>query len=174
MFRPHYRSLRERWCAAVFGLGYEQFIGPCRVAIDDADRDADFVAEIKGREHPFQTVEVLEPGRMRGDEYRQREAGKVRQIPYAPELGSVEGAKLIARQIEAKVVKVYAGAEGLNLLVYANFPAKQLRHADVVSATSPYRNRFASIWLITSYMIGTLHSEKSEIGKIEGWGVIDL
>jgi hypothetical protein len=65
------RPRREKFIAALFGLGYEQHVGPCRLAaLSDAPGSPDvhfFVLSGHGRQHAFQTVEVLDPARRRGD-----------------------------------------------------------------------------------------------------------
>jgi len=70
--RPHHQKTQELWCAGHFALGFEKHIGPCTVLIGDRDEqtDADFVLEWNGESLPFQITEVMEPGRRRGDEYR--------------------------------------------------------------------------------------------------------
>ena len=64
-----YQKLREKWCAAKFGVGYEKFLRPCLVAVNDTTErlDADFFVRTDGKEFPFQLAEVQEPERRRGD-----------------------------------------------------------------------------------------------------------
>lgn len=136
---PQFQKWREKWCAAMFGLGYEKFLDPCQVAINATEQrqDADFFVEAAGREHPFQLVEALEPERRRGAEYKEFARGTRHSVPYEPARGHIEGPQWIADCIEKKVSKRYAGASHINLLVYANFPARELQHADVVTAAEP-------------------------------------
>src|SRR4051812_24144552 len=67
-----YEKSREKWCAAMLGLGYEKCAAPCRVAVNDSDqrKDVDLLLETEGREYPFQLVEVMQPDRQRGAEYK--------------------------------------------------------------------------------------------------------
>ena len=32
----NYEKSRENWCAGMLGLGYEKFVAPCRVAVNDS------------------------------------------------------------------------------------------------------------------------------------------
>lgn len=108
----------------------------------------------------------MEPGRRRGLEYK---PGAQRRIFYDPDEGRAHGAQWIARKVEQKVAKNYANAGSINLLVYANFPARALQHADVVAATSRFRDTFASAWVLTALHLTTLWSD---LGQINGWGVV--
>jgi hypothetical protein len=168
-----YQKLTEQWCAGMFGLGYEKFIRPCLVAINIGnDRlDADFFLRTDNQDFAFQVVEVQDPSRRRGAEYRLLAEGKALTFPYEPEKGHIEGPTWIVNAIEKKVRKNYAGATDLNLLVYANFTARKLDHDVLVAATEPYAKSFASIWVVTnlhlSYLWGT-----DELGRIDGWGII--
>jgi len=163
----------EKWCAGVFGIGYERFVDPCQVAANDTDQrlDADFFVQKERRNFAFQLVEAQDPARRRGDEYRTLAFGTVQSIRYEPERGGFEGPNWIASQIAKKAAKNYAQATDLNLLVYANFSARQLQHAALVDATVCYRKSFASIWVITDLHIGALHST-NVLGRIDGWGII--
>ena len=70
-----------------------------------------------------------------------------------------------------KVAKNYADSVELNLLVYTNFTAHQLQHAEVLEAVRPFFPTFASIWVVTSLWLGSLHVANN-LGRIEGWGII--
>src|SRR2546427_458924 len=67
-----YEKSREKWCAAMLGFGYEKCVRACRVAVNESEqrKDVDLVLETEGREYPFQLVEVMEPDRPRGAEYK--------------------------------------------------------------------------------------------------------
>lgn len=173
---PRFKILREKWCAGVFGVGYEKFVAPCHVAINDrtARMDADFFLQVNGGTYPFQTVEAMAPERRRGDEYKQFATGNRRTIPYEPERGHDEGPGWIAVAIESKRRKSYAGAAGLNVLVYANFSAYALGYADLVEMCDVSVRSFASVWVLTHTHIGSLHVANG-LGEIPGWGeVFDL
>ncbi len=164
---------REKWCAGMLGLGYEKCVAPCRVAVNNSRErlDADLFLEAAGREFPFQLVESMEPRRRRGAEYKALAAGDLKGLAYEPDRGRIEGPQWIAAAIAQKVAKNYAGSKGLNLLVYANFAGHQLGHAQVVEAARPYFPTFASIWIVTSLWLGSLHVA-NDLGRIEGWGII--
>ena len=167
-----HRKLTEKWCAAMFGLGYEKHVGPCRAAVNEAiDTDVDFFIEAGGRGYPFQLVEVMEPERERGAEFKAMAKGELRSIPYRPERGREEGPGWIAEKIRQKKAKYGLGAVGLNLLVYANFTARQLQHRDVLIAARPYLTSFASVWVLSGLWLGSLHVA-SDLGRIDGWGEI--
>ena len=155
----NYEKSREKWCAAMLGLGYETCVAPCRVAVNDSREnvEADLFLDAASREFPFQLVEVMEPGRRRGAEYKALAAGDLKGLKYEPDRGRTEGPQWIAAAIAQKVAKNYAGSAGLNLLVYANFTAHQLQHAEAFEAARPYFPAFASIWVVTSLWLGSLH-----------------
>jgi hypothetical protein len=154
----------------MFGIGYEEFVSPCRVAINATKHrlDADFFLDAHGREFPFQIVEVMEPGRRRGAEYK---PGALKHISYDPDTGRANGPQWITRKLEQKVAKNYANAGSVNLLLYANFPAQGLQAADVIAATSKFKDNFASAWVQTALHLTTLWS-RGDLGQINGWGVV--
>lgn len=168
-----YQKFTEKWCAAMMGLGYEKHVAPCRVAVNDTDQrgDADFFLETSGALHPFQLAEVQVPGRERGAEFRAFARGELPVIPYEPERGRREGPGWIADAIQQKIKKKYAGSKELNLLLYVNFSARDLQHADVVEAARPYLAAFASVWAVSSLWLGVLEGGKV-LGGINGWGII--
>lgn len=157
----------------MLGLGYEKCVAPCRVAVNQSNDqiDADLYLETAGREFPFQLVEAMEPERRRGAEYKAGAEHALASHPIEPERGRVEGPNWIASAIAKKATKRYAGSGKLNLLVYGNFPAYRIQHADVVDATRCHFPVFASIWVVTNLWLGSLHVA-NELGRIEGWGII--
>lgn len=170
-----YTKLREAWCAAMLGLGYERYIGPCRTAVNESPHsiDADLFLETAGVEYPFQLVEAMVEGRRRGAEYKElaREGG-LRYFGNDAGQGRIDGPRWIADAIARKAEKRYAGAADLNLLVYANFNSAQLQYDDVELAARPHVSGFASVWVVSSTAICTL-SVSNGLGKIVGgWGVI--
>jgi hypothetical protein len=169
----NYEKSREKWCAGMLGLGYEKFVAPCRVAVNDSREqiEADLFLKTASCEAPFQLVEVMAPGRRRGAEYKALAAGDLKGIKYEPGRGRAEGPEWIAAGVGQKVAKNYADSVELNLLVYANFTAHQLQHAEVLEAVRPFFPTFASIWVVTSLWLGSLHVANN-LGRIEGWGII--
>jgi len=168
-----YEKSREKWCAAMLGLGYEKAIRRCRVAANESEqrKDVDLYLEAAGREYPFQLVEVMEPGRKRGAEYKGQASRGLRGFGSDPGDARTNGPRWIADRIAQKIGKRYAGASDLNLLVYANFTAHQLQHAEVLSAARPHLSAFASVWVVTSLWLGSL-SVRNDLGRIDGWCII--
>jgi hypothetical protein len=54
------------------------------------------------------------------------------------------------------------------------FPARQLERDAVVAAAGKFEGHFASVWIVTSLQICTIHASDS-LGCIPGWGpLVDL
>lgn len=166
-----FQKLREKWCAGMLGLGYELGAAPCLVAVNDSSDhlDVDIYLSSKGLEFPFQLVEAMEPGRLRGKEYKQSESIGLRGFSSSSlEEGRINGPHWIAGKIKQKVEKSYENSEKLNLLVYANFSARQLNYEDVCAVAHPYLSAFASVWVVSSLFLGAL-SVANELKKVGGW-----
>lgn len=168
-----HKKSQEKWCAAMFAYGYFKFLHPCEVAINETmeRRDADFFLKTNGRVYAFQLVEAMNPSRRRGDEYKGFADGTIKSIPYEPERGHLEGPWWIAEKIKLKAEKNYAGMAELNLLVYANFSARDLRRAAVVDATSEFHGKFASIWVLSNLYVTTI-CIANDLGNLESWGSV--
>jgi hypothetical protein len=168
-----YQKLRERWCAALFGVGYSKFIRPCQVAVNDGPTrlDVDFSLHTSAGDWDFQLAEIQEPGRRRGLEFKQFADGTVRTIAYDAERGKRDGRTWLTEAVSRKKAKRYASSDALQLLLYANFPAQDLQYADVATALSQFRDDFASIWVMTSLHLCSTHSPP-HLGGIHGWGVV--
>jgi len=120
----------------------------------ESDRFPDFQLKTSDDVEQFELVEADEPGRRRGDEYREvvaREAAGLPPIaePFDP-IEAEQGAILaINRALAAKARKKYKPAP--HVLVYVNFelfrelPLTSLQ-ADQLSY--PYREVFPSMWLL--------------------------
>jgi len=161
---PKYQKLTEKWCAAMFGIGYGKLISECKVAINNTDQhvDSDFFILVHGYEHPFQLAEVQKPGRRRGDE----SPNDLRE--YRPERGRIEGPSWIVAGVKKKASKHYANANRLNLLIYANFEANPMNFQALRDMVQGLPQTFGSIWLITNADICTL-SGNTELGEIQSW-----
>lgn len=170
---PRYQKVGEKWCAALFARGYEKLVRPALVAINETSQraDADFFLKVDDVVEPFQIVEVMEPERRRGAEYKAFARGELRHIAYEPERGHINGPAWIGNAIRQKVEKKYAGSTELNLLIYGNFSAQGIEHGSLVAASVPYHASFASIWIITNLHIATLSASKT-LGEIGDWGEI--
>jgi hypothetical protein len=167
---PAHKKTQEMWCAAHFARGYESRYGECYVWISDEDEqnDADFYLEIAGTRHPFQVTELMQPGRRRGDEYRNGggESGKTMFEDWSP--GTEQGPAWVLEAIGRKVKKNYAGACQLNLLVYVNFPAYEQRYDRIVEECRAESQAFASVWLLNGNTICCIRGS-DWFSETEGW-----
>jgi len=173
---PAHQWLRDLWTAAHYGRAYSKFIDECSLEFDwDRTHEWDFKLHVTDSVYPFQTTETLEPGRRRGYEYRQI-ARKERPATVLEswEPGTENGPEWIAAAITRKKKKNYSGVEGLNLLVYANFPAYELEFERVVRACAEEAEIFSSVWVITGNLLGQVSALNHEIGQNQtGWLVIN-
>jgi hypothetical protein len=166
-----HQKLREKWCAGMLGLGYELGAAPCLVAVNESqdNLDVDIYLLSNGLEFPFQLVEAMEPGRRRGQEYKRVESINLQGISSSSlEEGHKNGPRWITEKIKQKVEKHYEASTKLNLLVYANFSARQLEYEDVCTAARPYLSSFSSVWVVSSLFLGAL-SITNELKKVNGW-----
>lgn len=170
---PKHQKLKERWCTGMFGVGYSKLVRPCAVAVNESRyrEDVDFHIRVGDKEWEFQLAEVQRPGRQRGLEFRRFADGTVRSIALDPGLGAREGPAWLASAVERKRTKRYASSDKLSLVLYANFPARDLEYADVAGALLKYKGDFASLWIITSLYMGSAFTFE-EIGSVPGWGPV--
>lgn len=170
--KPEYQKLQEKWCAAAFGIGYEKYVRPCSVGVNDTPQfvEADFFLQTEDVTYSFQITEVLEKGRKRGAEYKAYESGEI--IPYTWKEPK-ERISSIREAIENKVKKHYSGAAELNLLVYVNIKSNDLEYANILESVTSTKDKFSSIWLISNSRICSFFS-KPEIGQIIGWREIGI
>lgn len=170
---PKYQKLTERWCAGTFGVGYSKYVAPCMVAVNE-DRyreDVDIFVKTELKTWEFQLAEVQQPGRRRGLEYRKAAAGEIRAIGYDPDDGKAHGADWLAEGARRKVAKRYSGSSGLNLLLYANFPARELAYDQLVAKLEFLTVHFSSVWVISSEYISSIFSPP-QLGAVNGWGLM--
>jgi hypothetical protein len=173
LFRsPKHQKTMEMWCAAHFARAYARYVRPCAVLIDDVDiqTEVDFDLELDGVVHPFQVTEVMEPGRRRGDEYRNGEPNGTR--PDDIESGTTLGALWVRAALEHKLAKSYAGVDKLNLLVYLNFAGRNQQYVDLRSTCAEASEQFASVWLLNGNTLCCIRSN-AQIPSWEGWRVIE-
>ncbi len=168
--RPEYKRTQELWCAAHFANAYDRYLAPCMVLIDEStmNSDADFDLETAGKILPFQVSEVQEPGRRRGDEYKQPE--NLRPT-YDLSRGSVLGPQWVRDGIQKKVEKRYANAQSLNLLIYLNFQAWEQQYFDIRNACAKATEGFSSVWLLNGNTMCVI-KPSPELSAFEGWLVI--
>jgi hypothetical protein len=121
--KPQYQHMRETWCAAHFGLGYEKHVESCQVWVNpEQDSDTDFILKTVAGEFPFQTTLSDIPGRRMSDDHKPDPDGRFPGRAYEPDRGSLEGPSWIADAVEKKMAANYVAVRDLNLLIYANFP----------------------------------------------------
>jgi len=168
--RPEHKRTQELWCAAHFANAYDQYLARCMVLIDESttNTDADFDLETSGAVFPFQLAEVQEPGRRRGDEYKQPE--RLRPV-HDLSRGAVLGPQWVRDGIQKKAAKHYVDAQSLNLLIYLNFPAWQQQYHDIQNACAKAAESFGSVWLLNGNTMCVI-KPNSELPAFEGWLVI--
>ena len=167
-FGPRYQKYRERSCAGHFSLGYSAAIAPSEVEFEEPDpqNEVDFWLVTPSGRHAFQITERQEPSRRRGQEYK---SGSVSQpteesLHAAAEHGTTRIAEAVIKKERA-----YAGlTKSLNLLVYINFPAYELRFEEVKLGIQQVHSNFASIWLLTGDSMACPQSNPS-LGALDGW-----
>lgn len=168
---PKHKKTQEMWCAAHFSRAYSKYISPCTVLIDERDlqTDTDFDLDIDGLVHPFQVTEIMEPGRRRGEEYRDGTPIGVRYDDI--EAGTVYGPTWIRHAIERKLEKRYAAASDLNLLVYVDFAGRNLEYDDLRNTCADVACHFASVWLLNGDTMCCVH-HNPRLAKLDGWMTI--
>jgi hypothetical protein len=170
---PMYKKLRERWCAAMFGIGYSKHVRSCEVAVNESRyrEDVDFYVGIADVDWDFQLAEVQRPDRRRGQEYRKLADGGIHMSPYQPGRGGQEGPDWLAHGVDKKIARRYSSSNTLNLLVYANFDATGLEYPNIQMRLAEYSVQFGSLWVITSLHMCSVFSNPS-LGAVPGWGVV--
>ena len=167
MRSPKYQKSKEEWCAAHFSQGYNKYISPCAVHVEEIDpqNDTDLELEVSGERYPVQSTEVQEPGRRRGDEYKTIAIGTESNRDWSP--GTKNGSLWIAAAIEKKRDR-YGRLSNLNLLVYANFPAYDMSYDQIKLVASEYSEPFASVWLLTGDCMACIRPNPS-LGHLPAW-----
>ncbi len=158
--RPEYQRLREMWCAARFGVGYLNHFGACAIHIDtkNEQREFDFHFSVAGERLPFQIAEVLDTGRRRGDEYRDRSDEQVAELHnQRPAQDDSYAARRVREELQAKLNKRYAGAESLHLLLYINLKASSVSWASLAEPAEHEARAFGSVWLVAQDVFCCIH-----------------
>ncbi|SRR5712691_3130543 len=157
--KPENQHLKETWCAAHFGLGYERHVRPGTLWVNpQQSSDTDFVLKTEHGEFSFQTTLSDVPERRMTDDHKTGPDGRFPGRPYEPGRGTVEGPNWIADAVRKKVAANYSTARELNLLVYANFPTNGLDYESVCTNLREYSGKFASIWVVTNHQISSVIS----------------
>ena len=152
--KPENQHLKETWCAAHFGLGYERHVRACTLWVNpQQSSDTDFVLKTEHLEFPFQTTLSDVPDRRMTDDHKPGPDGRFPGRAYEPGRGTIEGPDWIADAIRKKVAANYSAARELNLLVYANFPTNGLDYGSICTRLPEGSSNFASIWVVTNHQI---------------------
>jgi hypothetical protein len=169
---PAHQDTFERWCAGIFGLGYEKAAAPCEVAVNETSGrlDVDFFLRVGRNEFPFQTTQAQEPGRRSGEEHRVPGARPARSWAEGERLGRVKGPSWIRESVAKKAARYREAGRDLNLLIYANFHTEQLTHEELVAELAEFRGAFRSIWVMDSVRLCSVYSS-SDLGETNGWVV---
>jgi len=176
IWQSKHRLLREKWCAGKFGIGYQHFIKPCGIWVNDSNErvDADFFLYVDDREYAFQTTEAREPEwPPRHAEFKAFARGEWRTRPYDPERGRLDGPKWIRDKIENKVNQLYSNTKSLSFLVYANFPSVDLEYEKIVETNFEISSEFYSVWILTHAHLCTV-SSVAELGALRGWAPLGV
>jgi hypothetical protein len=170
---PTLQKLTERWCAAMFGIGYSQHVTPCKVAVNESRHriDVDIFMRVASRDWEFQLSEVQRPGRRRGHEYKQLARGAVGFARFVGDPAPHDGPRWLAEGAERKKAKRYSASGKLNLMLYANFPALGLKYDAVAAALLPYAEDFGSVWVLTSMHLCSVFSQPG-LREIKGWAQV--
>jgi hypothetical protein len=146
--------LREKWCAAKFGMGYAKTFAPCLIDIADLDEQREFDFHLVSGESrlPFQLAEVQSPGRRRGVEFRELDPRAVASYWRSqPPLSGSAAIHHIRESVQAKVDKRYAEPKKLNVLLYMNLDIASLNWSAVSEALGTPASAFSSVWLLADH-----------------------
>jgi hypothetical protein len=157
--KPGSQVLKDTWCAAHFGIGYERHVYPCELWVNpEQNSDTDFVLKTEHGEFPFQTTLADVPERRMTDDYKPGPDGEFPVRNYEPGRGTLEGIDWISDAVQKKVAVNYSTAHELNLLIYANFPTNGLDYQSLCMKLHKYSGQFASIWVVTNHQICSVMS----------------
>jgi len=165
---PKYQKAQEKWCAAVFGVGFNEYCKKCRIRINESKHHTspDFFLKIDDQVFEFEMTERQEPDRKRGKYYKEIKQNSLMLTPNRPERGRQEGPSWIYQAIKKKVEKCYSNCRNLNILVYANFDAHTMDRKAILQKSREFADKFASIWIITNQHICSLFSNNA-LGEID-------
>lgn len=167
---PKYQKAQEKWCAAVFGIGFNEYCKKCRIRINESRHHTspDFFLKIDDQVFEFEMTERQEPDRERGKYYKKLEQNPLMSMPYRPERGRQEGPSWIYEAIKKKVEKCYSDSRNLNILVYADFDTHIMDRKAILQKSGEFADKFASIWIITNQHICSLFSNDA-LGEIDSF-----
>jgi hypothetical protein len=158
--KPEHQKTQELYCAARFAQALST-VQDCLVLVSDVDEqtDVDFLLETNGKLFPFQITEVQIPDRRRGDEYKQNELPCTTLESW--DEGTEHGPAWIREAIQKKYDRYGGDVSGLNLLVYANFPAYEHDYEKIRSACVDVASKFASVWIVNGHGACCIKGSKS-------------
>ena len=148
---PSSGKIQEMWCAARFGQLFQRLYGDCliHIADDDLQEIHDFLIEYQKALEPIQITECIEPGRRRGDEYREGRSPDPAVANERWENGTEHGVSWVRDSIEKKTRKYAGSSRNVGLLVYLNFRSFNFRYEEMLRAAEPYLQSWNSVWLIS-------------------------
>lgn len=137
--------LRDAWIAAKFGR-----IRQAEIVRLVADIWPDFELKLGGQVESFEAVEADDPGRRRGDEYR----NCIREIEHDPVEDWIARAEQAPAWVETacriKADKRYSA--GANLVIYLNLSEYGIRQNAVErsfqAATTAVKDSFDTVWVL--------------------------
>ena len=147
------------WSAARFSLGYSEWQEPCKVDVEEVDEQAhyDFHLLTVGRRYAFQTVEVMDQGRRRGDEYKKMtEEDILKHLNDQPMRNADYAAQRTAEELRKKLNTYGGKLPDLHILCYLNIKAASVPWATVHNGTKVQAKQFASVWVVTDKMLGCI------------------
>ncbi len=163
---PKCQHLKEIWCAAHFGRGYERNVTSCTMWVNtEQNSDTDFILKVGDREFPFQTTLSDIPERRMGDDHKPDPSGSLQTRSYEPGRGTAEGPMWIAEAVRRKIDANYSAASKLNLLVYANFDTNGLDYAAIRRHVERVGGGFRSIWVVTNHQVCSIVSA-ADLGEV--------
>lgn len=174
-FSPENQHIREAWCAAQLGLGFDKYIGRCEVKVNSGEFP-DFFLKYNGCEFEFENTEVLREGRLRTKEYREKSDSSIEHISQAEmEYNETKAPEWVKNAIEKKASKYKENAKSVNLLIYVNINSSRFDINKIREACLEYEDTFQSVWLLTGQYVGTLFMSKEGVmlGEIDGFSCIN-
>lgn len=174
---PKYKILKEGWCAATFGLGYEQYTEEKCYVILNSSEFPDFTLVINGDRYDFENIMVMERDRKIGEEYRKAEYAKkrgevfIRKVPDEQiTANEQELPKRVRDAILCKQKRYGASAQNVNLVIYLNIFAFDISLETVRRYCVDLSQSFESVWLLTGHYIATLlHTGRTRLRIVDGF-----
>lgn len=156
-FVPRNQPIMEAWCAAKFGLWFEKYIGSCEVKVN-SQSFPDFFLKYNGCEFWFENTEVLEEGRQRTKEYKEKSHDSIVHISQAElEYNEVNAPEWIKNAIKKKANRYRDNARSTNLVIYVNITLfHEIDIKKIKKACMEYEDTFQSIWILTGKYVGAL------------------